>query len=172
MDALEAILTRRSIRKYTDKPVGQETIAKLVKAAMAAPSAHNQQPWRFVVVREQKTRDEISRFHPYAKMLKGAPVAIVVCADHTLEKDPPAGYWVQDCAAATQNILLAAHSLGLGAVWLGFHPRQQRIEELKKLIELPEHVTPFCVISLGYPAEEKGPSERYDPSRVCHERWG
>ena len=166
-----AILSRRSIRKYTAQPVDDEIIEKLLRAAFAAPSAHNEQPWHFVVIRDRTMLDEIPNIHPYAKMLKEAPAALAVCADHKLEKDAEAGYWVQDCAAATQNILLAAHGLGLGACWLGIHPRMQRKDAISKLLNLPENVSPFCLIALGYPAEQKEPSERFQPERMHQNQW-
>jgi nitroreductase len=171
MEAYEAILSRRSIRKFQDKQIEDELIERLIRVGMAAPSAHNEQPWHFVVIREREIIDAIPKFHPYAKMLAEAPAAIAVCVDHNLEKDPTAGYWIQDCSAAAQNILLAAHALGLGACWLGIHPREKRKEALRKLLHLPEPVEAFCVIALGYPAEAKTPSERYNPDRIHNDQW-
>ena len=168
MDAMEAILSRRSIRRYTDKPVPEELIKQLLVAAMSAPSANNQQPWQFVIIDDRRILDEIPRFHPYSHMLREASWAIAVCGDNDLALS---GYWVQDCSAATQNILLAAHALGLGAVWLGVHPNEKREKEVQKLLGLPEHVKPLCLISIGYPAEKKSPSNRYNESRVHHNRW-
>ncbi|MGI6130055.1 MAG: nitroreductase family protein [bacterium] len=169
MDALQVILSRRSIRKYTDQSVSAEIIDQLLKAAMSAPSAHNQQPWRFVVIRERTLLDEVPKFHPYAQMLKSAPVAILVCGDEKALSAP--NYWPQDCAAAMQNILLAAHALNLGAVWLGVYPRKSRVEALRELLNIPPYVTPFALVALGYPAEEKPPANRYDPSHVHYDRW-
>ena len=171
MEAYEAILSRRSIRKYQDRPIEDEVIEKLIRAGMAAPSAHNEQPWHFVVIKDRTILDEIPKFHPYAKMLSEAPVALAICADHELEKDPTAGYWIQDCSAATQNILLAAHALGLGACWLGIQPREKRKIALAKLLRLPESVEAFCVIALGYPAEEKAPSDRSHWDRIHQDQW-
>jgi len=171
MEALTAILSRRSIRKFTAESIGDETIEHLLRAGCAAPSAHNEQPWHFIVIRDRVILDEIPRIHPYAQMLKQAPVALAVCADHKLEKDKAADYWVQDCAAATQNILLAAHALGLGACWLGIHPRMKRKEAISKLLNLPEHVSPFCLIALGYPAEKKEPSDRFNSERMHQNQW-
>jgi nitroreductase len=166
---MEAILSRRSIRRYTDKPVPEEVIKELLEAAMSAPSASNEQPWQFVIIDERRILDEIPRFHPYAHMLKEASWAIAVCGDLNLEM--VSGYWVQDCSAATQNILIAANARGLGAVWLGVYPREERAEAVQKLLGLPEHVMPLCFISIGYPAEEKPPANRYDGSRVHRNRW-
>ncbi|GAI33467.1 unnamed protein product, partial [marine sediment metagenome] len=124
MDAMEAILARRSIRKYTKQPVSDEVLKELLEAAMCAPSAGNRQPRCFVVINGRKILDEIPKYHPYAEMLKEAPMAILVCCDRDLQMGD---YGVQDCSAATQNILLAAHAKGLGAVWLGTYPEEQRV---------------------------------------------
>jgi len=169
MDATEAILTRRSIRAYTDGGVSNEQIDALLRAAMAAPSAGNQQPWHFVVVDDRDTLDAIPRFHDYSAMLAQAPVAVVVCSDGG--RDGMNCYWPQDCAAATENLLLAAHAAGLGAVWLGIYPEQDRIEKTRALLGAPESITPFCVVAIGVPAERHAPAERYDPARVHHNRW-
>jgi nitroreductase len=166
---VEAILARRSIRKYTKDPVPDDVINDLLKAAMSAPSAVNEQPWQFIVITDRKILDEIPKFHPYSQMLRTAPVAILVCGDLELEKAK--GYWVQDCSAATENILIAAQDKGLGAVWLGIYPREDRVTNLQKLLGVPEHVIPFSLVSLGYPAEQKPPANRYDESRVHHDQW-
>ena len=168
MEALEAIYTRRSIRKYTDRQVSPETVEKLLKAAMAAPSAHNGQPWHFIVVRERETLNKVPEYHRYSRMLKEASVAVVVCGDNKVQST---GFWVQDCSAATMNILLSAHALGVGAVWLGVHPSTEHVKNTRELFHIPEHVTPLCIISLGYPAETKPPSERYSVERVHLETW-
>jgi nitroreductase len=169
MEAMEAILSRRSIRRYTSKPVPEELMKELLEAAMSAPSASNEQPWQFVIIDDRRILDEIPRLHPYAHMLKEASWAIAVCGDLNLEMVN--GYWVQDCSAATQNILIAANAMGLGAVWLGVYPHKERAEAVQKLLGLPGHVIPLCFISIGYPAEKKPPANRYDESRVHHNRW-
>lgn len=169
MDALEAILTRRSIRKYTPASVSEELIKELLEAAMSAPSSSNGQPWHFLVIDDRKIFNEIPKLHPYANMLRGASVAIVVCGDLQLEKSE--GCWVEDCSAATENILIAAHAKGLGAVWLGVNRRQERVKGIRKLLGLPDHVLPLCVISIGYPAEKKSRENRYNPSRIHHNHW-
>ncbi len=166
---MDAILARRSIRKYTGQAVPDDVIKKLLKAAMSAPSAYNEQPWHFIVIKNRQILDEIPRFHPYSQMLKEAPLAILVCGDKNLEKSE--GFWVQDCAAATENILIAAQAQGLGAVWLGVYPREALVAGMRKLCGIPEHVTPFSLVSVGYPAEHKPPSNRYDEARVHHDRW-
>lgn len=169
MEAMEAILGRRSIRKYKAQPVPENLLRELLEAGMAAPSAGNERPWHFIVLDDRKLLDAIPKFHPYSQMLKEAPVAIVVCGDLSMEVHQ--GYWVQDCSAATENILVAARALGLGAVWLGVHPVRERVESMRKLLFLPEHVIPLCVVSLGYPAEEKPPAGRYDETRIRKNGW-
>jgi len=169
MDAIQAILTRRSIRRYTSAPVPSELVTALLRAGMQAPSAGNQQPWQFVVIADRATREAIPAFHPYADMLPEASVAILVCGD--LRREHFRGYWVQDCSAAAQNILLAAHAAGLGAVWIGLYPQEERVAPMRKLLGLPEEVIPLALIPLGYPAEQPAPADRFDPSRVHRERW-
>lgn len=169
MEVMEAILTRRSIRRYTDEPVTRKQIEDLLRAAMAAPSAGNEQPWQFVVIDDPNILKAVPEFHPYSRMLTRAKAAVLVCGDMTLEKFK--GYWVQDCSAAAQNILLAAHGLGLGAVWLGIYPQEERVEGMRRLIGLPEHVVPLCLVSVGRPGEEKTPADRFDPSRIRYNKW-
>ena len=169
MDAIGAILTRRSIRSFRDEPVSDEIIETLLRAAMAAPSAGNQQPWQFIVIQDRDTLDAIPTVHPHAKMVLEAPLAIVVCGDTTLAKHK--GFWVQDCAAAVQNVLLASHASGLGAVWCGVHPNAEREDGLCEFLSLPEQIIPLALLVIGHPNEEKPPSERYDAARVHRDRW-
>jgi nitroreductase len=169
MDALETIHTRRSIRKYQDRPVPEELIRQVLAAAMSAPSARNAQPWQFVVISDRQLLGEIPRINPNAQMAERAPLAILVCGDLSLEKSP--GYWVVDCAAAAQNLLLAAHALGLGAVWTGIYPREQRIDGFRRLLDLPENVIPHSLIPLGYPAEQPARQDRYRAERVHQNHW-
>jgi len=169
MEAMEAILGRRSIRKYTDKAVPEPVINQLLEAGMSAPSAGNQQPWHFIVINEREILEKVTEFHPYAEMLKEANVAICVCADVNLEKHK--GYWVQDCSAATENILIAATALGLGACWLGIYPREQRVNGLRSLLGIPDNVIPLSLISIGYPAEQKPPANRYNSTRIHYNKW-
>ena len=136
---------------------------------MAAPSANNKQPWHFVVITERAILDAIPNIHPYSRMLFEAPLAILVCGDTALESHP--GYMAQDCSAAVENILIAARGLGLGTVWLGVYPREERIAGLKEVFKVPEGFIPFALISIGYPAEHKPPSARYDEARVHHDEW-
>jgi len=166
---MKAILNRRSIRKYTDQPVPERLLIELLEAAMCAPSAGNEQPWQFVVIDQRGILDEIPKFHPYAAMVAEAPVAILVCGD--LDKDLHRGYWVQDCAAATENILIAVQDKGIGAVWVGVYPREDRVQAMRALLGIPDSVVPFALISLGYPAEEKPPANRFDAGRIHYNGW-
>ncbi len=168
MDAIEAILTRRSIRKYSKDPVSEATVQELLQAGMAAPSARNEQPWHFVVMTDHQIMDEIPKFHQYSKMLPEAPVAILVCGDTAPMSDT---YWIQDCSAAIQNILIAAKAKGLGSVWLGIYPSESRYRQVQKLLGMPEKVIPLGLISLGFPAEEKPPANRFNPQRVHYNKW-
>jgi len=166
---MSKMLSRRSVRKYTDEPVSEETIAALLRAAMSAPSAGNQQPWHFIVIRSQAVRDLIPTVHPHAAMVPRAPVAIAVCGDVSGLKYE--GYWVQDCSAATENLLLAAHEMDLGAVWLGVYPTEDRVEGVSRVLGLPEHIVPFALIPIGHPAESIPAVDRFDPGRVHQDRW-
>ena len=167
---MEAILSRRSIRKYTNEPLTEGDISKLLRAAMSAPSAGNQQPWHFIVITDRQVLNEIPKIHPYSHMLKEAPAAILVCGDLQLETHK--GYWVLDCAAATENILIAAQAMGLGTVWLGVYPREDRIAGLQQLLGLPDHVLPLSLVAVGHPAEQKPPANRFNPERIHYNRWG
>lgn len=169
MKALEIIHTRKSIRKYEKREVSDELITKVLSAGMAAPSAGNQQPWQFILIKDKKILNKIPSIHPYAAMAKDAPVAILICGDLGLEKHE--GFWIQDCSAATENILLAANALGLGAVWTGVFPVQERINGFKKLLDIPEDVIPFALIPLGFPAEKRLKEDRYKAERVHHDGW-
>jgi nitroreductase len=170
MDALEAIRTRRSIRRYEDRAVPEDLVEEVLRAAMMAPSAVNKQPWHFVVIDDRELLLEIPKINPNAAMAAGAPLAILVCGD--LELEHPSGYWVVDCAAAVENLLLAAHALGLGAVWTGVYPRQQRMDGLRRLLGIPEHVMPHTLVVLGYPAEQPPSKDRYRPERVHRNGFG
>ena len=167
---MKEIFERRSIRKYTDKAVSDESVKELLKAAMAAPSAGNQQTWDFIVVKDRMLIDEIPKFHPNAQMLPGAPAIIIVCGVPEREKKYT-GYWVQDCAAATENILIEAQFLGLGAVWLGIYPMEDRVAMMKELFKIPEDIIPFAVISIGHPAFVKEASQRYDEQKIHINIW-
>ncbi|MFW6280377.1 MAG: nitroreductase family protein [Halanaerobium sp.] len=166
---MREIFERRSIRKYTNKDVEDFKIKKLLEAGAAAPSAGNEQPWHFVVIKDRDRLNKLADIHPYGKMLKDAPLAVAVCAD--LNQLKYEHFWVQDCAAATQNILLEAVSLGLGAVWLGVHPNKNIEADVNKFLDLPDHVTTVSVISIGYPAEQKRPSKRFSEDILHYDKW-
>ncbi|MDH7517344.1 MAG: nitroreductase family protein [Candidatus Thermoplasmatota archaeon] len=169
MDAIEAILSRRSIRKYINKPIPKEVIKELLEAGMSAPSAGNEQPWHFILINDPKILKEIPSFHNHAQMLNEASTAILVCNDKRLDKHGE--MWIQDCSAATENILIAVNAKGLGGVWLGIYPREERMNGMRKLLSIPEYIIPFSLISIGYPGERKPPANRYDASRVHQNKW-
>jgi nitroreductase len=169
MEAFDALLGRRSIRRFEPRPVGEPELKRILEAGMAAPSAGNQQPWRFVVLRDPQARADVAALSPHARMLVEAPVGIVVCGDLDAEKHP--GFWVQDCAAAVENMLLAAHALGLGAVWLGFFPREERWRGAQRVLGIPERVIPLAVLAIGPPAEQKDPANRFEASFIHLDRW-
>ncbi len=169
MDAIDAILTRRSIRKYTNEPLPDLVIHELLRTAMSAPSAGNEQPWHFIIIKNRRVLEQIMKIHPYSQMLKEAPVAILICGDLNLEKHK--GFWAQDCSAATENLLIAARAKELGAVWLGVYPRDDRVQGLRRLLNIPDNAVPFALIAIGYPAEVKPREDRYSIDRVHLEGW-
>lgn len=172
MDAMECILSRTSIRSFTDTPVSAAEVSKLLEAGMAAPSAVNMQPWMFVVINKRELLDSLAEKLPYAKMLKQAPLAIIVCGDlrRTLDQRERE-YWVEDCSAAAQNILLAAHSIGLGAVWTAVHPVSSRVDAVQSILDMPDYLIPLNVIPVGYPAEGKDSKKKWDESRIHWNEW-
>lgn len=165
-ELIQTIFSRRSIRKYTSEPVSEDDIKTLLEAAMAAPSANNSQPWRFVVVTRREILDALAEAHPYGKMLAQATLCVAVCGDPAAS-----AYWEQDCSAATENLLLAATALGLGAVWLGVHPREDRVAAVRRVLGIPANIAPLCLLSIGHPAEHKEPRTQYDEAKVHRERW-
>ncbi len=169
MDALEAIFTRRSIRKYKDEEISEDQIKILLSAAMNAPTAVNQKPWVFIVIDDKELLNKIPAFHPNASMLKNADKAILICGDKKREKIE--NYWTLDCSAATENLLIAARALELGACWLGIYPRDERIKALKALLNLPDNIIPFSLISLGIPDEESKEIDRFDETRIHYNSW-
>jgi nitroreductase len=169
METLQAIKTRRSIRKFLNKPIPTEIVREILEAAMFAPSAGNQQPWQFIVLDDRKFLDEVPRICATASMCRQSPMAILVCGDTSLEKYP--GFWAQDCSAAVENLLLAAHALGLGAVWAGVYPMKDRVEAFRRRLNLPEEITPFALVALGYPNEVPAAPKRYREERVHYNGW-
>lgn len=166
---MKEIFSRRSVRKFTGEAVSPEQLEKLLRAAMCAPSAGNQQPWEFIVVRNRETMGKIQVFHPYSRPLDTAACAIVVCGDTTRQRYP--GFWVQDCSAAIQNLLLESVHLGLGGVWMGVYPSQQRVQDCQELFRLPQQIIPLGIVALGYPDEQPQPRETYQPQRIHWESW-
>lgn len=169
MDALENLLTRRTIRRFTAEAVTGAEIETMLRAAMAAPSAGNQQPWHFITITDRAVLSQFPDIQPHCRQMLLAPLAILVCADVTVEKHE--GFWVQDCAAAAENILLAAHAQGLGGSWCGLHPRTPWCEGVARLLDLPHHVQPLCLLAIGHPDEEKAPSDRFRRERIHDQRW-
>lgn len=169
MELMEAMSTRRSIRTYTEKEISDEMIEQIIKAGMMAPSAGNQQPWHFIVTRDREKMDKIPSFHPYASMLKKASIAIVVCGDPNGKKWPD--FWVQDCSAAVQNMLLAARGIGLGTVWAGVYPLEDRMEGIRKTFGIPDSIYPFAIVPVGWPDTDFKPMDRYNASLVHNEIW-
>lgn len=168
---LACIFGRRSIRAYTNREIDQATVRLLLEAAMAAPSAVAKDPWRFIVIRQRDILSEIAGVLPNGRFLAGAALGMAVAGDIEAAHDRQLSYLLQDCSAAIENMLIAANILGLGACWLGVHPREERIKKLREILRLPENVVPVAMISLGYPAEQKEPRTRYTDRYVHYERW-
>lgn len=167
------ILSRKSVRSYTDRPVTPEQVDTLLRAAMAAPSGRDMRPWKFVVVDDKSVLDTLRRLLPYAKMLDQAPLAIAVCGDLgiTDDKGNPSANWTFDCSAATENLLLAAEAMGLGAVWTGVYPYEERLAAVKTALGLPAHIVPLNLIPIGWPAGQPQPKDKYDESNIRHNKW-
>jgi len=168
---LQPIFARRSVRRYAAGDVAPEMVRDLLEAAMAAPSACATDPWHFVVVRDRATLNAVAEVLPNGKMLRQAPVGIAVVGDRQRAHRGLESYLLQDCCAATQNLLLAASALGLGAVWLGVHPNEDRMAGLAKLFALPPHAVPVAMVALGMPAETPPPRTRFRAEAVHHESW-
>lgn len=168
---LEFIMGRRSTRTYAPGAVSDEIVQALLAAAMAAPSAAARDPWRFVVIRSASGRKAIADVLPNGQMVREAAVALVVCGDLDIAHDRQISYLLQDCTAAIENLLLAAHALGLGSCWMGIHPREDRLRRISQLLKLPAHIIPVSAISLGLPGEKKDPRTRFAPEYVRIETW-
>lgn len=172
MPVLEAIETRASVRAYTDQAVEPEKIEQILRAGMAAPTARNQQPWAFVVIDDKALMTQLADSLPNAKMLASAPVAIVVCGDLSKAiEGEGATYWIQDASAATENILLAAHGLGLGAVWTGAYPVMSRVKAIRSVLGLPAQIIPLNVIPMGYPQGETAPKDKWKRENIRKNNW-
>lgn len=166
---MDALFKRRSVRQYTDKDVDEASLKRILAAGMTAPSAGDEQPWHFIVVRDKETLKALGGCGPYAKPAAAAPLAIVVCGELALERYK--GYWVQDCSAAVENMLIEATALGLGTVWLGVHPVEDRVRYIRELFGLEKGIMPFAVIPVGYPFQEPKEIDRYREQRVHRDRW-
>lgn len=165
-DALENIFSRKSVRKFLAQPVEEEKVQLLLKAGMSGPSGKDTRPWEFIVVDSRMILDSLAAALPYAKMLKDAPMAIIVCGDTT-----KSSYWYLDCSAAAENILLAAEALGLGGVWTAAYPYEDRMQAVKKYTGIPDHISSLCVIPVGYPAGPQNPKDKWDASRIHRNQW-
>lgn len=169
MGAIQAMKTRRSVRRFTQQPVDEAALREILACGMQAPSACNEQPWQFVVIKNRATLAKAGDINPYVRFAKDAPLAVLVCGDKRLEKCE--GYWVQDCSNCAMNMLLAAHALGLGAVWTGIHPLPDREEGFRALCGLPPEVIPLALLVMGHPADTPKPEDRFNPERLHAERW-
>jgi len=169
MELMEALLTRRSVRKFSGEPISADDLTAILRSGSYAPSAMNRQPWHFVVLRERETLEAITKIQPYTQMLPKAGCGIVVCGDKL--RQPQMGFLVEDCSAAIQNMLLAAHGLGLGAVWCGLYPVSIFTKPLSKLLKLPIQMVPVGLIAVGHKTEDRTVAERFDPDRVHYEVW-
>lgn len=166
---LDNIHARKSVRSYTDEPVTPEQVETLLRAAMAAPSGKNVQPWRFVVVTRPETKQKLAV--GFNKMIAKAPVVIVVCGKTTNRLGGTNNNWTADCAAATENLLLAAESLGLGAVWTACYPYDDRMQPAIEALGLPDDVTPYCIVPVGHPAGNDKPKDKWKPENIHYEKW-
>ena len=167
----ENIMSRTSVRSYTEKPVEQEKVEMMLRAGMAAPSACNKQPWHFVVINDREILDQIPQLSPYASMVKQAPLAIVVCGclDKTLEGIEQE-FWIQDCSAATENILLMAHGLGLGCVWTALYPLKERYEGMQQLLHLPKTMIPLNTLIIGYPKNQVAAKDKWKEENISYNK--
>ena len=166
---LDNIATRTSVRDYEARPVEKEKIEKMLRAAMAAPTAMNKQPWHFVVVDQRNVLDALAGVNPYAKMLKKAPLAIVVCGNtDKMIEGGGRDFWIQDASAATENLLLAAHAMGLGAVWTGAYPSEERCISISKVLSLSDNLIPLNMIVVGYPAEQPQPKQKFKEENISY----
>jgi nitroreductase len=170
MDLLEGLLTRRSKREYSGDVISDDDIIEIIRAGMYAPSANNRRPWHFIIVNERSILDNIMRVHPYSAMLRKASHAIIVCGDDRLKSSHL--YYPYDCSAATQNLLLATHALGYGAVWLGVEPRPERIKAISDIFGLPPYIHPVSIVSIGIPVETRSEvPDRFEPEKIRRNHW-
>jgi nitroreductase len=168
---LNFIFSRRSVRVFQEGEISDSTLQEMLEAAMAAPSAVAKDPWRFVVIRNRATLNRIANALPNGKMLPLSSLGIAVCGDLEVAHDQQLSYLLQDCSAAIENFLLAAHVMGLGTCWLGVHPREDRMKHLREVLLIPQHIIPVAMIAVGHPGEEKEARTRYNPAYIHHEKW-
>ena len=169
MNVLDAIWTRRSIRSFTGELINDEDLKTILKAGFQAPSAHNRQAREYIVIKDKDILEKIPTFHPYTKMLPEAKCGIIVCGNK--EKQSEVGFLALDSAASIQNMLLAAHGLGLGAVWCGLYPIPELIEPISELLELPEHIIPISMVVVGIKSKDSEPIDRYNEDNIRYEKW-
>lgn len=168
---IENIMTRTSIRQFTEQPIAKDTLDLIVKAGMAAPSAVNAQPWAFVIITEKEVLDSLNAIKPWFN-LKTATAAVVVCGDMSKAMEGTGReYWIQDCSAASENILLAAHAYGIGAVWCGVYPNEDIVAGVSRILELPDNIIPLNVITMGYPAENPEPKDKFKTENIHYQKW-
>jgi nitroreductase len=167
---METIHRWRSIRKYCPDKVSIEQVMRNIRAGMNAPSADNEQPRAFIVIDDRKTLDAITAVHPHSHMLKEAPVAILLCGDLSRERHEE--FWVQDCAAADENMLLAVTAEKLGSVWLGVYPREDRVRGIRRILGIPEQIVPFAILPVGHPEEKKMPKNEFHREMIHCNAWG
>ncbi len=169
------IMTRKSVRDYQAKDLSDEQIDKLLRAAMAAPTAVNKQPWEIIVVTDKALLKKLGEALPNARMTAKAPVAFIMCGDTDKTKVIGNGagkdFWIQDVSAATENLLLAAHGMGLGAVWTGLHPIAGNVSIVREMFKLPANIIPLCLVPVGYPAEDPAPKNKWVPEKVHYNKW-
>ena len=171
-EVINVIMSRKSVRKFTDQIVPKNILELILKAGMAAPSASNRQPWAFIIITDRAILNKLADELPYAKMCYTASAAIVVCGvPEDILTDKENAYWVQDCSAATENILLAVKALELGAVWTACYPYESRIKPVREILGIPENIIPLNVIPIGYPAEENLPKNKFKNERIHWQNW-
>ncbi len=171
---IDCIMTRASVRNYTDEKINDSTVNKILRAGMAAPTAANQQPWHYVVINDQALKDSITAAFEYTKMVADCSFAVVVCGDmdNLFDGDiPDGGFWVEDCSAASENMLLAAHALGIGGVWCGIYPLKDREARLRSILNLPSNLTPMNVMAFGYPAQPVAPKDKWVPAKIHYNAY-
>ncbi len=165
---MNEIFERTSIRTYDNEPVSADDVQKLMKAAMAAPSAVNLRPWQFIVIQDPANLEKISRISPYSRMLEHAGLGVIVLGDLDKSKE---GYILQDCSAAVENMLLEAVNLGLGGVWLGVYPEQERMDAIREMFNLPANLLPVCMVSIGHPKSKQLPRLKFEPEKIHYEKY-